>query len=270
MNSQSLQIYLSSQYASQKLNSSYNSDVLFYFKSPIVPPLGYNMTIKVLNASIPVSFTLVDSSNNSLIINSTTYVLTSGNYNATTMVTMLQSILPNYFTISYNTTTGKFTFVSTNAQFTVSSSSTCLTLLGFSGSTTSSSTVGAYTLSSTYVCDLSGNNMLYLDLANLHTTNLSSISGTRTSIVKSIINNVSYGSVLFVQDTGTAPIFIQEDHLGFAHVRILGEDESTLINFNNADWQITLEVGFAPKQVQPTLALPFEDIYQSYIKKLNA
>lgn len=227
------------------------------------------MTLRLLNASVPVSFTLVDSTNNTLIIDSTAYTLVSGNYNATTIVDMLHSVLPNYFTVSYSSTTNKFTFISTHTQFTISSSSTCLTLLGFSEDSTSSSTTGSYTLSSTYVCDLSGHNTIYIDTANLRTQNLSSNSGTRTSIVKSVLCNVSYGSVLFVEDNGTAPSILSEDHVSFTHVKILGEDATTLLDFNGTDWQMTLEISFVPKQVQPTLAVPFQDIYQKYLTSLQ-
>lgn len=224
------------------------------------------MTLKILNGSIPVSFTLVNSSNNTLVINSTTYTLTKGNYNATSLLTELSTKLSGY-TVTYSTTTNKYTLNNTTADFTIKSSSTCLKLLGFATDADTAST--SHTLTSTYNVDLSGDNTIYIDIANLHTHNLSSSTGTNTSIVKSILANVTYGSVLFLEDNGTAPMVLQEDHIGFFHIRMLGEDCSTLLDFSNTDWQLTLEIGFTPKQIQPTIAVPFQDLYNQYIEKLH-
>lgn len=224
------------------------------------------MILKILNTSIPVSFTLVNSSNNTLIINGVTYTLTNGNYNANTLLTELTTILGSSYQVTYNNTTNKYTF-SSSSNFTISKTSTCLKLLGFP--TGSDSTSSANALTSNYNVDVSGDNVIYIDIANFSTNNLSSSTSSRTSVVKSILNNVAYGGVLFVEDNGTTPITLQEDHLSFVHVRLFGEDCATLLDFSNTNWQMTLEIGFTPKQIQPSLALPFQDLYQQYIDKLH-
>jgi hypothetical protein len=262
-----IQIYLNSSYATKKLNDSKNSDMIFYFTSPVAPPPNHNMTLKVLNITVPVSYTLVNDSNNTLIVNDSTYTLTNGNYNATTLKTHLSSILTGY-TVTFSSITNKFTITHSTTNFTISSSSTCQKLLGFPSDQAVSST--SLTLTSTYPIDLSGDNVMYIDIANLVTMNLSSSSGNRTSIVKSVLLNVPYGSVLYNEDTtGMEGVVIQEDHIGFLHVRLFGEDATTLLDLYNSNWQMTVEIGFVQKSNQPTLVNSFQDIFRQYIDRLS-
>lgn len=239
--------------------------MIFYFSTPVVPPPNHNMTIKVLNFTMPVSYTLVNSTNNTLVVSGTTYTLTSGNYTATTLKSHLSSLLSGY-TISFSSSTNKYTFTHSSTNFTISSSSTCLKLLGFpSGEDTTSS---GLTLTSTYPIDLSGDNVMYIDVANLLTTNLSSAEGSRTSIVKSVLLSVPYGSVLYNEDsTGSQGATIQEDHIGFLHIRLYGEDATTLLDLNNSNWVMALEIGFIEKQNQPTLG--YQDFFKQYIDRIS-
>lgn len=262
-----VQIYLNSKYATLKNNGTAKSDLIFYFTSPIVPPQGSNMTLRVLNCSIPVSYSNINTSNNTLVIDSTTYTITTGTYNALTLKTELSALLGTNYTVAYDAVTNKFSFTSLT-NFTISKTSTCLKLLGFADGTDTTSTDSV--LESSYPIDLSGDNTVYVDIANFTTNNLSSSVGGRTSIVKSILMNVPYGSVLFHEDGNeNSALTIQEDHISFVHVRLLGEDATTLLDLNNADWQMTLEVGFVKKETQPVLANSFQDLYRAYIDKLR-
>lgn len=261
-----IQIFLNSYYATKKINGTKNSDLLFYFTSPIIPPSGQNMTIKLLNFSLPVSFTNINSSNNTMVVGTSTYTLTTGNYTASTLRTHLQSVLGSGWTVSYDSTQNKYTF-SSSSSFTFKSSSTCLKVLGFA--TTSDTSSSGTSLTSTYQIDLSGDNTIYYDIANLKTNNLSSSVGAQTSILRSVLNNVTNGSVLYYEDQSDLSATISEDHISFLHIRLYGEDATTLLDLNNSDWQSTIEIGFEDKQQQPTLARSFQDFYQQYIKQLD-
>lgn len=241
--------------------------MLFYLKQPIIPPPQMNMTVRVVNASIPVSFTNINSSNNKLVIDSTTYNLTSGSYNALTLTQHLNEVLGGSLTCAYDSITNKYTFTGMT-NFTVRSSSTCLGVLGLPEGQDTSST--DYELTSPYSADLSGDNCVYISCPSLLTTNLSSSTGgINTSIIRSILVDVPSGGIVF--DRG-ADSFIttQEDHLSFLHVNILGEDMVTCVDFQNTNWNMTIEVGFVPKENQPTLASTrFEDLYTRYIERLH-
>lgn len=137
----SVQVYLSSKYATNKFNDTENSDMIFLFDTPIVPPPNHNMTIKLLNLYVPISFINININNNVLIVDSVEYDIPSGNYSATSLVSALSSLLTG-FTISFSTITNQITF-SKATDFTFSSDSTCLSVLGFEGGYDISSSGGS-------------------------------------------------------------------------------------------------------------------------------
>eukprot|EP00952_Eustigmatos_sp_NYUAD-ZCMA_P012588 50531-Eustigmatos_ZCMA.PRE.1 len=90
-----IEVYLQSKYASYYSNgTTYNSDVYFYFASPIRRPPGYIMKLKVNNFTFPLSFYLVDSNTNTLTIGGSTYSLSSGNYSASSLMAHILTLLP--------------------------------------------------------------------------------------------------------------------------------------------------------------------------------
>jgi len=260
-----IEIYLQSQYATKKMNSTYNSDLLFLFTTPIVPPLNHNMTLKLKNMYVPISFTVINNNNNTFTLNSVDYTIPNGNYTAKQLATKLMSLVSGdepAFTVSFSSITNKYTFSSSD-DFTIDG--TCDYVLGLDGETSSSSNE----LESTYPVDLTGDNMVFLDVKNLSTSNLASSSGTTTSIVASVLVDVPYGSVLYYTNTSESYFTIQQDHISFIHLALYGEDATTLLDLNNFDWSCTVEIGFVPKQSQPTVANTFKDIYVEYIKSLD-
>lgn len=237
------QVYLQSQNSTYSLSSSSeNSDLIFYFQEPISRPFGYDMKMRISSFVFPVSFYLIDSNNNSLVVNGTTYALTNGNYTAKNLATHIKSLIGSDYTITYDSITNKYTFTHATADFTISQSSTCLTLLGFSSASHTSSSLS---LTSDNVINLSGQyNVLYVDISNILTTNLSSLTGRRTSIVESIPVTVPYGGVMYYEDNTTSYHAIQEDIISYIHVRILAEDMATPVDFQGQDWNMTIEFGF--------------------------
>lgn len=239
-----IEIYLQSKYKTISINGTEsNSDMIFYLNEPIVKPLGSDMRLRVSNFVFPISYYLVDYTNNELVINTITYVLTEGNYTATSLASHILSLLPNTYSLVYNSITNKYT-ISSTSDFTIESTSTCLILLGFTEDSDHTST--GYSLTSDAVCNLTGNNMVYVDLKNITTNNLSSSTGRRTSIIKSIPVSSSQSSVMFFEDTSSVYSTIQEDTITYFHVRILSEDMESLVDFQSQDWNMTLEVVFTP------------------------
>lgn len=258
------QVYLQSIYATRKNNGTYNSDMIFFFTTPIVPPPNHDITLKVKNFYLPISFTVVNDTNNTFTLNSIDYTIENGNYTATQLATTLMNLVAGEvpsFTVEFSIITNKFTF-SAVEDFIISG--TCDYLLGLDGETSSSSSE----LISTYPIDLTGDNLVFVDIPNLSTQNLVSSTGTGSSIVGSVLVNVPYGSVLFHEDLTSNYFTIQQDHISFIHVRLLGEDCNTLLDLNNFDWSLTLEIGFIEKRPLPTLTNTFKDIYENYIRSL--
>lgn len=261
-----VEIYLNSKYASYNVNgTSNNSDMIFYFRSPIIPPLGYSTKIRVSNFVFPLSFTLVNGNNNRLVINGITYTLTQGNYNANSLRTHILSLIPSTFTMTFSSVTNKYT-INNNTNFTINSTSTCLVLLGF---TQQNHTSVANSLTSNAVVNLSGdNNVIYIDLANVPTLNISSTNSQRTSVIKSIPVSVATGSIMYWENGTDSYVLTQTDNISFFHIRILGEDLVTPVQFNSQHWNMTLECSFIPKE-NPTedTTKDFAEVYNKYITK---
>ena len=258
------ELCLNSSSATLKRNGTYNSDLLYLFNTPVVPPSGCNLTVRLKSLYVPLSFTLVSSNNNVFTLNGTDYTTPAGNYSATQLATEITPLLTNTeptFTISLTTTTNKFTFTDTD-DFVVGG--TCDYLLGLSG--TSSST--NKTLVSTYPCDLTGENQLFLAVNNLSTSNLSSTSGGTTSITGSVLVDVPAGSVLYHFNTTDNYFTTFEDNLSFLHVVLTGEDGVTPLNLSNFDWSATLEVGFVTKSA-PVSVPSFKDVHVDYLLSLE-
>lgn len=236
-----IEIYLNSNYYNYRFNGNDNSNLLFYLKTPISRPNGYFIKMKLSNLTLPISYYLIDTTNNSLIIGTTTYTIPSGNYNTTTFTTALNSLLtsiPIY--VSFDESTNKFTFTGLS-NFTISSSSTCLDIIGFSTGATST----LNTLTSDLVCDFSGkNNMIYFDVNNLSSFNISSSTGMRTSIIKSIVVDVQQAGVLYYENKTDACVYLQDNTISYLHIRLLEEDMETLLKLNGVTWNATIEMSF--------------------------
>jgi len=243
MDTQQLEIYLQSKYASYVVNGTgKNSDLVFFLRDPVVCPRGRKMRYRVQNFIFPLSFYLVDDNNNSLVIDSTTYTLTNGNYTASTLRDLLDGILPETYTVTYSTTTNKYTFSNTSGDFTISSASTCLILLGFTED--EDHTSSSNSLTSDSVANLTGQyNCVYIQISNLTTSNIG-VDGAKTTVCKSIPVSETLGSIMYYQDNTAVYSNIFNESVSFLHIRILAEDMRTPVDFQGQQWNMCLEFSF--------------------------
>jgi hypothetical protein len=275
MNYTPIELYLNSSNSSFRVNGSdYNSDMIFYFNQPITKPADYNFTIKVQSFVLPLSYYLINSTNNKIVFfrtgNLTEYTLPIGNYNIKTLITALTTLCGgDGYSFSYDTSTLLFTITHTTDSFHLDYRSTIQKLIGFYAGVDFTST--GVSLTSPYVINLSGeNNMLYIDLTNIQTSNLSSRDGNRTSILKSIANTNREGDLLVWINQTDAVSYLQDEVLTFFHIRILGEDIYTPVNLNGQDWNMTLVVSVIPKEKQSKLtSLDFKGAYEEYLSKIT-
>jgi hypothetical protein len=114
--------------------SSKNTSLNDSFKSKLgisLPDLSFhekieNIYFSVQHAEIPNSFYVVNYTNNVIVINSVSYQIPVGNYNANNLITALLLLIPTY-TITYNSITNRYTFTNTSS-FTINASSSCRSL----------------------------------------------------------------------------------------------------------------------------------------------
>lgn len=237
-------LILDSQYATIYNNGTSKSDLIFVLKDIINVPTNVNVLLSLQNASIPLSFYIIGDYNNYIKITqtngtTTTKTFTKGNYTASDFVTYWNSLGTSY-TLSFSTITNKFTFTNSNSyEFTISSSSTCLDLLGFSGSSLTSS---SYVLTSDTVCNFAGERYLIIE-TNLYTQNIDSKTGMFSPILMTIPLDISHGGVLTYQNQFGYKSYINEKTISFISIKIYDADKN-LVNFNNKDFYMLLQFDF--------------------------
>jgi hypothetical protein len=239
---QSQEIYLDSQYATVNATGGSNSDIYFFLNAPIVVTTDHDIVLRVDNFVCPISFFVVNSSNNILVVNATSFTISEGNYNALTITTELNTLLASIaITTSYNTVSNKLTF-SRGSSFTFQSSSTCFKLLGFEEGVAHTSV--ANSLTSDYVVNLSGTSLIYIDIPSVTTKNIASKNnGGYTTIIKSIVADVPYGAILsYVNNTNSA-VVLKEKYISYFQVRLL-DDEYNTLDLNGQHFTLTLELFF--------------------------
>lgn len=259
---QSQEFYLDSQYASVNLNKGKNSDVYFFLSVPVVIGNDHDIVLRLDNFVCPISWFLCSSSNQTLVVSGVSYQITEGNYNALTLKNQLNNILTG-FSVTYDSATNKFTFVR-GSPFSFDAQSTCFKLLGFEEGVNHTATqVGqVYTLTSNYIINLSGSSLLYVDLPNLSTKNVSAKNSCGfTTIVKSIVADAPYGSILsYVNNTNSA-IVLGEKYISYFRVRLL-DDDYNLLDLQGQHFTCTIELFFYYNGKPPGFTGNLTDVVQ--------
>jgi hypothetical protein len=222
-----------------KLNSTKNSNLKFKCNGLLKPDkhILYN-TISVLNAQIPISYYLINSTNNILVINSISYTLVNGNYTTTSIMTMILTLIPSTFSMSFNNATGKFTLTNTTADFTVNYYSTCYTLLGFIKYNPCDSS--NKTLTFPNPANLYGIHRIKIKSDILHTRNFDSNSGCG-SILTTIGITSGLTGVLYYLNQSNFRNVISNDVIDIIDIQITDENDN-LIDFNGLDIFLTLQL----------------------------
>jgi len=223
--------------------SSKNTSLNDSFKSKLsisLPDLSFhekieNIYFSVQHAEIPNSFYVVNYTNNVIDINSVSYTIPVGNYNANTLITALILLLPTY-TITYNSITNRYTFNNTSS-FTINSSSSCKSVIGL-GNVSQSSVLNSLTLPYSV-------NFVPLPRINFksnffHFNNFNGIDYSN-DLFLSIQNNTNPNSMIhYINQTGIK--FKVEDKNITNFVISITDDDGNYINFNNQDTRISLQI----------------------------
>jgi hypothetical protein len=184
--------------------------------------------------------------NNILVLdyNSITYTftLTQGNYNSLNLITeivakfALQSIID--ITIVTSAITGCMTFTrALSLDFSILSTGTINTVIGFQPTTTNTSTSGV--LTAPFPLNLLGLLKLKLASFELQTQNYDSSVQSNLNILATMpIDSGPFGVVLYNNISNITSIINNKSLDGF-DLQIFGDD-GRLVDFNNTHWNITL------------------------------
>lgn len=239
-------ITLSSNNATQN-NGTFLSDVFFNFRGLVKEDDdNREITISIQNAQIPISFYNINVYNNILVLDydsvTYTFTLTQGNYNSLNLITeiiakfALQSIID--ITIVTSAITGCMTFTrALSLDFTILSTGTINTVIGFEPTTNYTSTLGV--LTAPFPLNLLGLLKLKLASFELQTQNYDSSVQSNLNILATMpIDSGPFGVVLYNNISNITSIINNKSLDGF-DLQIFGDD-GRLVDFNNTHWNITL------------------------------
>jgi hypothetical protein len=209
------------------------------------PKTIYN-TISIHHVQIPVSYYVVNNTNNYLSITGGNYTLINGNYNASSFSTMLLAKLGVGWNMSISAVTGIYTLGYTG-NFTINSTSTCQRLLGFKVATSISSVSNNLTF--LYPCNFLGINRLKVKSNILQTNNVdSNIAGGRCNTLATIpVNNSSGGIINYLNQCNFKTI-LSNMTINSIDIQVTDENDN-LVDFNGIDIYITLQIDTVRQQL---------------------
>lgn len=232
------QIYNISSKVSQ--NDSFKSSVLVS-----LPDLNFtgsnirNVYLSVVHAEIPNSFYIVNYTNNTIVVDSITYTIPVGNYNANTMITALIALLPTGFAITYSSITNKYTWTY-SSNFTINASNAQCKINNVIGLGITDITSTANTLTMPYVVN-------FLPLArinfrsNMFKLNNYQQSDNSCNVFLSVQNNAPQQGVINYVNNTLIKYLINDRTMSSFTIEVTNE-LGQLINFNNIDWYLTFQI----------------------------
>lgn len=209
----------------------------------------------------PNSFYIVNYTNNQLVVDGVTYIIPRGNYNANTMISTLQSILPLYYTLTFDNVTTKFTIYNISMPtFTINASDPACTINGVLG-------LGNADLNGTIGVGLVFPNCCnfiplqrinfrtnYFKFANYDLTNGSS------DIILPLQNNAGQGAMINYINQTQNRFIIEDRNITTFEIRIT-DDFNREINFNGIPTTITLQIDV--EYVETARTNQFQNITQA-------
>ena len=225
-------------------NSNLRSDMVYFFKGLLTEDDdSLYSQISIQSAQFPVSFYVVNYSNNTLRYQYHNFPITTisfdvGNYNATSFIAQFHSKVVNQVSLTFDKLTGKYQ-INSNQNFTFyQQGSTCFRLLGLD---LESDLVGIapYDQFAPFPCNFAGITRLKIVSEKLAT--YSRDSSTITNVLATIPVNAPPFGILLYQNTSNFKAMLRERVIDFFDIRIY-DDFNNLINFNGIEFGITLQI----------------------------
>ena len=263
----STQIYLNSANADIFLNQSKKSNVVFFFTNVLkIDKKSVEMKLSVVNAQIPVSWYLINDTNNRIYFSvngvQNNYFFPNGNYNVNTFISTWISTFGNNWTLTFSKITNKITFSNSLGPIVfgnnISASNTLFSLIGFDSTKSYSSSVITGQLVSSYAINFLGLSKINIKSTTFPFKNFDSLTATATSTLCSIpVSSNASGIINYNNLTDYKSIFKEYE---FNSIDIsITDDKNNYIDFNNIDWSMTLQIDITNEIVENLDNL--QDIY---------
>jgi len=241
------------------LNPSTNADKYSWPRYNFTTKQPNVAAIKILQAEIPFVWDVINSNNNTFVYTSagvpTTIRIPAGTYTGATLAAQLQTLLAAVtvgFTVTYSTTTLKFTFTQPAAvawSLGFATRQTAYSPIGFVPGGSYTATGAGSTIVSSIVAQVSGPNYLYLNsskigsLVNNNTTDGANQVNSDIVIAK-IPVNANYGSTVFYNDPDPSKyfdFFAGSEVSNFTFFLTLGSDQYQVpLDMKGASWSLKM------------------------------
>jgi len=263
----------------EKMNGTYLSSIKFNFSGLLQDDIYLVRTyITVLNAQIPVSFYIIDETDNVLnyTVNglSNVITITPGNYNGNQMVSTLNTEFTSKsspITAALNSLTGLLIFFISGAganTVTFLSTSTIKSILGFDVNISNNNVILL-----PYQLNLLGKKKLFINSNNLRNSAFTSKSLSSVQTIATIpVDQPPYSMINYTSVSELEKNILFNRSLDVLDIQIVDEDNK-YINFQNINWSITLCLTIEKNDHEKinyslnTLPLPINNIEN--IKKIS-
>ena len=256
----SSKIFLSSTGKNRVVNSSsYNTDISFYFDPIVLSNTDTaHFVLGLEQCSIPVSINMINSSNNTMTINSNVYTIPAGNYTISELITYLNTVYPT-IQFTYSGITNKVT-VTLSVASALIISGTATKLLGF--------VAGTYPSALAFVFDgvvnLTSTTGIIIQIDNVTTTNRDNSGRTGATLARIPI---TCSPLRILQYFNATPFYTQISNreLTYVRVRLLNDDYTLLDLVGQPDWFIVIRVDYSEKTAPQDIPNEFKSMRRELV-----
>lgn len=220
-------------------NGSKNSQL--YFSFPMLHKqknIVFN-TISVLHAEIPISWYAVNDNNNFFSSSLGNVTLTKGNYNANSFMNMFNSVNALGFTLSFSSSSAKFTLTHSTSDFTIFMATTCNEILGMERLTNYVSS--SKSLIFPYLANFLGITRITIKSDIITTDNIDSDRNGHSAILSSIPVNNGMGGMVLYNNVSNFKNLIDNFDMNYLDISFYDQNDN-LIDFNGVHLHLTLQI----------------------------
>ena len=162
----------------------------------------------------------------------------------------LSLLLPINMTIDLNSSNGKFT-LNYNSPFTILQTSNIYKIMGFKIDTSYISSSNSINLP--FPANFLGSNNVYIKCPNLILDNYNTITKDYTTLLSIPINVPPFGIIQYLNSSNISNL-VKDIQMNNLEV-LITDDDNNLIDFNNLEWNITIEIDSIIQVAQNTKTL---------------
>lgn len=233
-------------------NGTMLSQATFTLSNPITVPEWAQVLVSVETAVIPVSFFVVNSTNNWFDIGGDEFTIAEGNPNAYELVDAINTALAASEDHWYHSVV--FSYNSINNKVTIKNlgglghfKGPLLSLLGFDPSVVYYAPSPSEDLTSPFVVNLSGTNYVFVESNLTNASNLDSATGcSQSNVLSAVPIDQPYGSVV-TYTGGRHKSLIATHQISEVRISILDENRNP-IDFFNQPWFLVVTIDFVTQK----------------------